>query len=273
MIYEHLDFKTFLRAVLVEKISRNPSYSLRAMAKNLDVSPSTLSEMIRGKRNLSVERAMQIAAKLGLDSAESEYFCLLVQRGQVKDPGMQEIIQKRMQSLNPEASKINNLSVDLFRMIADWYHSAILHLCDLKDFNFKSTEIAQRLGITVFEAEAAIERLLRLELLSIDENGHAVRTNDFLAEATIPNESLRKFHKQTLEKAIDSLQSQTPSEKLMRTETITIDPALLPQADQLMEEFVAKLNLLFKKSENKTDVYHLGIQFFNLTKKRSRSHV
>ncbi len=239
------------------------------MAKQLGVSPSTLSEVMKGKRNLSFVRALALASKLGLEGKESEYFCLLVQMEIINDLGAKESIQNRIEDLNP-GHKVRNLSVDLFRTIGDWYHTAILYLSELDGFDFTPQEISKRLGVSIFEVEAAIERLLRLDLMKKGKSGKLRKNADFLSEAKAPNESLRRFHKQTLEKAIESLQTQTPQEKIVRTEQFAIDPVLLPEADQIMEEFVTKLTKLFLKSKKKTEVYHLGIQLFNLTKKRTQ---
>lgn len=265
MIFEYSNYRDYLRSNLVERISKNSSYSLRAMAQHLGLSPSSLSEVIKGKRNLSLAKAAALANKLGLKGKEAEYFCLLVQIEHTADPIIKESVQNRIQILNPQR-KSHNLSLDLFKLIADWYHTAILHLAEVDGFEVTPQEISKRIGISVFEAATAIERLERLELLK-KEDGKYIKLNGFYSESPIPNDSLRRFHKQTLEKAIESLQTQTPKEKIIRSETFAIDPALLPQADELMEEFVAKLLKLFAQSKKKTEVYHLGIQLFNFVKK------
>lgn len=265
MIFEHDNYRSYLHANLVEKISRNPSYSLRAMAKQLGLSPSTLSEVIKGKRNLSYERGSSLGLKLGLTGKEQEYFSLLVQVENTKDMEMKEALQTQLEVINPNR-KVQNLSMDLFRTIADWHHTAILYLSEIQGFSFTPREIAKKLSISPFEAEEAVDRLLRLELLKKTKDGKYEQPPAFLFESTVHNESLRKFHRQTLEKAIQSLQTQTPKEKIVRTETFAIDASLLPKADDLTEEYVAKMKKLFSKSKKKNEVYHLGIQLFNLLK-------
>ena len=47
MIYQYLNYRQYLQDVLVEKTKKNPSYSLRAFAKHLDIASSTLSEIIK----------------------------------------------------------------------------------------------------------------------------------------------------------------------------------------------------------------------------------
>jgi uncharacterized protein (TIGR02147 family) len=268
MIFEHTTYQSYLHAELVERNAKNPRYSLRAMAKQIDVSPSTLSEIMKNKRQLSYKRAMVIAEKLGLSNREAEYFCTLVQKEAAYTAPMAERFHDKLTQLNPKY-KVKDLSIDHFRAISEWHHLAIIPLVDVKNFRFTAFQISKTLGISTFEAQSAIERLLRLELIVKDKSGQFHRGEDFLAEAKVPEESLRKFHQQTLEKAIESLKTQSPQEKLMRTEQFAIDPILLPKADEIVEECVEKLVKLFAKSKNKTDVYHLGIQLFNLTNKRS----
>jgi uncharacterized protein (TIGR02147 family) len=269
MIYEHNDYRTYLKAVLVEKIEKNASYSLRALAKQLQISPATLSGVIRGKRNLSEETASTIASKLGLEGPQHEYFCILIQLGQTNDAQRKEIYLNRLKVLNPQL-KIRDISVDLFKTISDWYHSAILCLSEIDDFNFTPQDISKRLNISIFEAEAAIERLERLELLHKEKSGKYTKNTDFLATSKIPNESLRKFHRQTIQKAMDSLETQSPAEKLIGSETMAIDSDLLPKASTLMEEFFSKMLLLANQSKRKKEVYHLGVQFFNFVKQEKK---
>ncbi len=59
-------FAAVLRAELTRRCARNPSYSLRAFARALDVDHATLSQMLRGRRTLTREAIEQLGARLGL---------------------------------------------------------------------------------------------------------------------------------------------------------------------------------------------------------------
>jgi len=52
--------------------SRNPHVSLRAYARRLAVSPAALSEILRGKRRISMNRAKELISRMGMDPIESE---------------------------------------------------------------------------------------------------------------------------------------------------------------------------------------------------------
>jgi transcriptional regulator with XRE-family HTH domain len=56
------------------KKRKNGAYSLRAFAKHIGVSASTLSRMIAGSRAISLTTAARIAAKLGLEESETDRF-------------------------------------------------------------------------------------------------------------------------------------------------------------------------------------------------------
>jgi plasmid maintenance system antidote protein VapI len=63
-----------LTEALRERKLANSSYSLRAFARDLKISPQQLSNVLSGRRGLSVPVAERIAAKLGLSVHEAEIF-------------------------------------------------------------------------------------------------------------------------------------------------------------------------------------------------------
>jgi uncharacterized protein (TIGR02147 family) len=265
MVFEHRDYRAFLKTTLAEKAKIREGYSLRGFSEKIGVSNSYLSEVLSEKKSLSVELAFKIAVKLDLTESETQYLCLLVQLEQEKDPAFREELSKRLHALNPRR-KTHDLSVDLFKMIADWYHYAILELTYLPGFQFEAKALAKKLGITKVEAELAMERLERLELIEKDESGRYRKTHSYvLAGSQVPNGALKQYHKQILEKAIESLQSQTPKERMSATDIVPIDSRHLPEVDRLSQEFSSAVIKLSEKSKVKDSVYALSVHFFNLT--------
>lgn len=72
------DYKTFILAEFKRRVEKNSSYSQNAFARDLGISPSRLSEILRGKQGLSLRWAITIAENLHLSKEESEHFCNLV---------------------------------------------------------------------------------------------------------------------------------------------------------------------------------------------------
>ena len=190
---ETQSYRTILKVRLADRITANPAYSLRAMAANVKLSPSLLSEVLKGKKNLSVESALQVARGLKFSTHETEVFALLVQLESTKSPELKASLLERLNALQPQA-KVHDLNLDVFRSISEWYHLAILEMTQIKDMQLTPEKAAKALGISVHEAAAAIERLVRLELLEKDERDVLRKTtNLLLATAKVPNQALRTY--------------------------------------------------------------------------------
>lgn len=265
MIFEHQNYRHFLKETLAERAKAHDGYSLRGFSMKLGVSNSFLSEVLKDKKSLSVELAFKIAVKLDLTEAETQYFCFLVQLEQEKDPKFREELSRRLNALNPRR-KAHDLSVDLFKTIADWHHFAILELTYLSGFHLDAASAARKLGIQKVEAELAIDRLARLELLERDEKGRYRKTSSYLiAQSQVPNAALKQYHRGILEKAIESLQLQSPAERMSATDVVPMDSKHLPEIDRLSREFSAAVLRLSEKSAVKDGVYALAVHFFSLT--------
>jgi uncharacterized protein (TIGR02147 family) len=265
MLTEHNDYRSYLKKSLAEKISRNPSYSLRAFARQLGIHHSMLSAVFKNEKKISRDRAPLIADKLGLENEDKEYFCLLVELDQTKGIEQKSRILAQLSSFR-KSTPVYDLTVDHFKLISDWYHLPILQMVGEPYFKFDSKVISEKIGIHFIEVEAAIERLERLELIEKDKNGNFKKVkNGLLVESPVRSESLRKFHKQMMEKALLSLETQLPKERLIQTQTISFDQTQINEVEDLMDQFFERVVQLSRKGQKRDQIYHLSTVFFNLT--------
>lgn len=68
------DYRDILRQDLEIRKSKNESFSLRAYAKLLDLSPSCLSEVFSGKRHLPINKLESVIEKMGLAAEAASHF-------------------------------------------------------------------------------------------------------------------------------------------------------------------------------------------------------
>lgn len=267
MIYEYSSYYKYLKAVLADRQESNRAYSLRAMAKSLELSPSTLSDVLNGRKNLSERTAHEVALKLKLTGRKVKYFNTLVQFESTKNEELRLLLSNQLRVLNPKLREHFEVNVAHFRFMSDWYHTAILEMTYLPGQAMDPESLAQSLGITVTQCKEALDLLQRLELLEPTENGSFQKTKkQFKFQAGSPNQALRKFHHQMLGKAQESLCTQTPAEKLVGSETVPLNVEDLEEANDIIEGCFQHILELSKRSQNRTHVYHLGIQFFQITK-------
>lgn len=141
-----MDYRSILKEQLQSRQELNSSYSLRAFAKKLELSPSKLSEVISGKKRLSSKRAEDVVNKLELSDNERELFVLSAQiessaKG-VDKKDLQQQIQSLAQQINAKKTTQRNA----------WYFGAInaLEELDHNPLKFKA-----ELGLTDLQVENA----------------------------------------------------------------------------------------------------------------------
>lgn len=259
------NYRKYLTEAYEARLQRNPSYSMRAFARDLGMGVSTLSEVLNGKYGLSKKRIAQVAAALQLSTEQCQHFADLVQKEHGRSDHDRGAAQSRV------SSRVNftehSIPLDSFKLIADWYHLALLELIALPDFIYETAFIAKRLAISERNAIDAVERLERLNLIEKIDGGLRV-TDDFSAVGgDTPSQAVRQYHTQLIEKALISLQVTPMAEREMASLVFKINKDDVPEAKKKLIKFRREFSVLLSKSENKNDVYCLGMQFFSVLNK------
>ena len=280
MIFDYTDPVAFLKERLAEKAKANPSYSMRAFAKKLELSAGGLSLILGRKKRLSAERAAEIARALELEDKEAEYFVLLNQLGTAKSASYRTQILEKIHAIRATHGHTGSdhtvLSVDQFRMISEWYGFACLELITRvsNKQGWGSRQISERLGITPAEADAMVERLKRLGLVNEIEPGKFVRTaTSVTVSSEVPNEALRSYYESVHQRSQDSIRSQGPDAKAIGAQVFAFDPADLPQIKKLMDEYLLALGDLAVRGKNRTEIYQAVANIFRATTPAQQSAV
>lgn len=264
------NYRKILKAKLEERCQANPRYSLRAFARDLELSPSRLCLILKNKQGLSEEFAKRIAKSLNFTATESAHFINLVLASDARKK------DTRIKALKDLTKKINQnpeqrlLQVEAFKIISDWYHFAILELTKVKGFKGDSGWIAKRLNISSHQVEGAVERLLNLKLLQYKKGKLVATDTRITTDHTDHAEANRRFHQQILEKALNATTFQPIEERDYTGVTVAIRVADLPEYRRRITEFRRELNRFAETSiENKSadEVYNLSIQFFRISEK------
>ncbi len=264
------DYRKILKSKLEERCQANPRYSLRAFARDLELSPSRLCLVLKYKQGLSEKFARKIAKNLDFSPEQSLHFTNLVvaSDGRNKNARLQALKDLTANSVRNDSQRL--LQVDAFKIISDWYHFAILELTKVKGFKSNFSWIAKRLDISKYQTECAIERLLALKLLEM-QKGVWVATDTRITTAHVNHaEANRRFHQQVLEKALNSISFQSIDERDFSALTVAVRSRDLPEFRKRIAEFRQQINRFAEMAIEKNpadEVYSLAIQFFRLTDK------
>jgi uncharacterized protein (TIGR02147 family) len=260
-ILNHNSISDFLKSELENRKRDNPAYSLRAFARDLCLSPSGLSEILKGKKGVSKPTQYKIADRMRLSELEKKDFLLI---GDPQSRRSTNLIEKARLELDFVRTQ-KEITLEMFELVSEWYYISIREAFRNTHFRENPDELRLLLGITKQEFDRAVESLLRLNL--IDESFKPTNLR-ITTPQDLPSTAIKRHHREILKKATAAINSQSVQEREFQSNHILISKENLRKIKQKIREFQNQIIEEFGVEEEKPqDVYCLSIQFFNLTKK------
>jgi transcriptional regulator with XRE-family HTH domain len=244
-----MNYRTILRDELLRRKQANPSYSLRAFSRQLNMSPAQLSQIISGKRPLSAKKAYRIAESLNFSPTEKS---LLVE----------STIPIGASSGDQEPIEIRD---EEFQLVSDWYHFAILSLTELPHHKADPRWIARQLGVTPQEAADALARLVRLKIVEVKKGKMTQIMKPIRTTTDVSSSAIRRYHLQNLENSKEKLGTVPVEKREYSAITMAVSTKNLPKAKRLITEFKRKLADIMENG-SKDAVYTLAVQLFPVSK-------
>lgn len=256
---DYLDLEFRLRK------SRRPAYSKRAFARDLQISPTSLCDLLNGRAGLSEERARTIGNILKWPPKQKAHFCDLVTafhsvRGEDKKKARYRI-QSRMKDLKA------HVGVDRFKIISDWQHMALLVFVQMESKSLRTEDLGKRLDLSTDETKPFLERLARAGLVEIKSGRWQAREKIFRTGDEAPSEAIRGFHAQMLglaARAIDRLEMHERS-SLSMIFSVRQDKLALLQSE--LRETILRTISQYVENEPHDTVQALTMQLFPIWKK------
>ena len=236
----------------------NPRYSMRSFAKFLGINSAALSEILRGKRNLSAKHLPAIVSKLELSPTKTQAF----ERSFLEAKSSTPLATATLKKIEQQQILMEDLYYDV---IAEWEYFAVLSLFKVKDFKESAPWIAKRLGIETTRAKKVVLNLKKLGLLKRNKGGFLERSqSEFASTQDIPSKALRESHVQSMDCAKQALENLEPAKRYFVSETLAGDPKNLESAKNLFREFKPKLSDIMEEGDA-TEVYQIAFQIYPLT--------
>lgn len=255
--------KRYLAGELAKRCEKNQRYSLRSFAKSLEIDAATLSRILAGKKPLTLKTAAKIVERLPLTPSEQKKFLESAAEAyksrEIRRSGAstKELLEERV---------IESLPADVHKVIADWYHGAIMEMTFVENFNKDPRWISKSLGISHTEAKLAIERLLNLKMLKVVSGKlQKAAPSVFIKYKNATSSALKTYLMQTTSKSLESLENDSYDKRAMLGMTLPIDPDRIDEAKELIQEFSVEFTKHMTKGKKKK-VYHLQVGFFPLQK-------
>lgn len=259
-----------LKEHLARKQEKNPAYSLRALARDLKVSPSYVAAIFGGRKALAPNRVREIGAKLEMDDLNVAVLkrALLLEQLSEDERALLQTTEGSPTSLQ-FLEQFREEGRQNFKLWSQWYHIAILDLSTTASFQSDAGWIARKLGLTLAEATRALEFLVTSGFL-VEREGRLVKADELLRLPTVrSHQTVRDYHKQLMAKAVETMNRATTPEdferRLISGLVIAANPAKIAEARMRLNVVLHEIAEMLSEGEC-TELYQLGTQFFPLTR-------
>ena len=257
-------FRDILKNEYETRKMANSSYSMRAMARDLNISPSFLVNLINGKRCLSENGAKKIANSLSLPFATKKQFLLSARIENSRRPEDRESLRRELKELNSETDRFRKSQPDELKKINSYLHFAILSALDLS--NEPTSALA--LSKTFLEDLSQINDILEdlVEFKYVERNSEdmfqtCVSSTETSSEA--PSTDIKKIHRSSINRALSSVDQNYQNRELSTT-ILSFCTEDYEEAKDMIKEFVYQFHSRFSVSENKDSIRQLSLQFVRL---------
>ncbi len=270
-VTDYLDYRNYLKDFYQYKKDKNSDYSYRVFMKRAGISsPSHLTMIIDGDRNLTAKTIPKYIKALGLESKNDiHFFENLVHYSQAKNQDekisfFNKLLEhKRKKGLSP-------LELEKYDFLSTWYHVAIYVLIDLPSFRNDIEWLLLKLKKKVSKShiESALKNLKKLGLIEDDPVKGLRQTNGALStpDSEMKSQAIYKYHKSMITLAGHSLNEDAIEEREFNGVTFPIDKNKLHLIKEKIREFRKEINEIASNIEDSKDVYQMNIQLFPLTK-------
>ena len=270
-IFEYDDYRLYLRDYYESAKQTKRSFTHRSFAAKAGLpSPTHLTLVMSGERNLTYKTLPKFARGLGLTEQEAEYFENLVYFTQAKSSSEKTRYLSKIARGRTSGTPATRLTQRHEKsLLYKWYYAVIYEMTSLRDFSENGAWISKRLGrtISVTEARQALRDLEKSGLLKRDETGqlrsiaYKVRTDD-----EVENLLLREYYRALGTTALNHIDDAL-EEREFGFVTVATSRARQAKAKALIKEFVKSLNevLTCPQSEPAEDVVQINVQMFKLT--------
>jgi len=247
----------FIQDYYEQKKEKNPKYSMRSFAHQLEVEPSMLAKILNKKRALTFETANKILDKINIQTSLRNSLLLSFSDA---NNYYKAVSDDQLIKLNDREAEIQY----------KWYFFAVLGVIDTDEIEGSVKAISSYLNLDQAIVQEAIDVLKKLE--AIEEYKvdiyKTTRKSFTINQGENTQVALAQSYIHYLNQSIQKIESEDEAGSEFTGTTFAIPTSKLDEARRRIIEFNRSMaSWLTKTDGSKSDVYRLSIQFFPLGKK------
>lgn len=258
-------YLVMLKEIFSERKKKDPKYSLRKFAKQLRISPSNLSEILNGKKNLSDKMAKSIAFDLGFKGSEKDAFLTSALEHRTRNASLKNqhhTSLKRILNNKPHVLEKNEMEA-----VNSWVYFAILELMMFHDFDHTALWLSRKLTLDLKNIESHLQVLVSLGWIEQRNNRYQIKVQSVESANDYPSAAIRQYHQSVLKQGMKSLEAQPVEKREYQSAVFGFSRKNTQKAKRSIREFFDQFCLEFGNCDDleRDEVCQLAIQFYPLT--------
>lgn len=262
------DYRDFLKDYYERRKAEMPFYSYRMMGDKLGLDSSYLYRVLQKKQHLPAHALQAAKEILALSGREAEYFDLLFSAAVSKDKAKKEELMAKALSLRDVER--HSLQAAELKLLENWWIPAVRAYLDLNGGVVNVKQIAKDIcpPITEDQVNEAIEILKEVGLVKKLASGRLALTDAHLTVGGPEKaQAIRKFQRQVLALASDSLDNVPVTERNVSTLTLSVDQSCFEDLGEMLREFRRLVQKRVDEAKNSDRVMQLSMAFYPVARK------
>lgn len=263
-IFEKDSYRTYLAA----RVAEQPRGEITRMAQAAGASPTLMSMVLSGEREISMEQAFDLSRYLQHTELEEEFFLLQVQLARAGNARLKQHVRAKLEKLRGDSKRTVN-RIEHTRKLNDeertifyssWLYSAIRLYCSVGDDGRTVEEIAERFQIARPRAVEMVTFMTSIGLTSAEGDRYKMGIARTFLEQGSPH--LPRHHMNWRAKAMQK-SDHVSDRELMFTFPMSISEDDFAHVREILVETLEKVSAILKESEP-ADVACLNIDWFKV---------
>lgn len=254
-----------LNQFFLKKNKSRKNFSLRMLARKMELSPSYLSKILRGQKPVPNSRISEFAKYLEMDT----YAKRRLQRTLLKEQDWDVDAQQTAEMEIPAASeRYKRAEPDALWLLEKWYYLPLLALLDCDHFRGEPAWIADQLGLKKEIADQAWQRLLDSGIIAKGENGWQKVQSRMIFPNGKANIMIQKFYGEMFAKTcrvMTEARAEDFGQRMILGASVSTNPESFEKAKKYLEEALCRAGELLDDGP-RTQVYYLAAQLIPLTR-------